>query len=64
MDNKKQKNAVTNEIGTSEELITRNEAVKKVAKYMAITALSTFIILSPKKAQAESPSAPGGFNGG
>ncbi|MFN0729372.1 hypothetical protein [Polaribacter gochangensis] len=61
MDNKKQKNAVTNEIGTSEELITRNEAVKKVAKYMAITALSTFIILNPKKAQAQSggPGGPG-----
>ena len=61
MENKKQENTITNKVGTSEELITRKEAVQKVARYMAITALSTFIILSPKKAQAQSggPGSPG-----
>ena len=38
----------------------RKEAVKKMGKYAALTALGTFMILNPKKAQAEStPSDPG-----
>jgi len=40
--------------------ITRKEAIKKMAKYSALTAVGTFIILNPKKAQASSPSDPGG----
>tara|TARA_R110002073_G_scaffold128999_3_gene275106 strand:- start:66836 stop:67033 length:198 start_codon:yes stop_codon:yes gene_type:complete len=61
MINKKQENEATNEIGTSEELITRKEAIKKTARYMALTALSTFIILNPREAQAQSggPGGPG-----
>lgn len=59
MENKKQENIITNEVGTSEDLITRKEAIKKGARYMALTALSTFIILNPKKAQAQS-AGPGG----
>jgi hypothetical protein len=34
--------------------ITRKEAIKKMAKYTALTAVGTFIILNPKKAQAQS----------
>ncbi len=40
--------------------ITRNEALKKIGKYgkyAALTALGTFIILHPKKAQACSPNS-------
>lgn len=42
--------------------ITRKEAIKKLGnygKYTALTALGTYLILSPKKAQAQSPEAPG-----
>ncbi|WP_189663015.1 hypothetical protein [Polaribacter sp. IC073] len=40
--------------------ISRKEAVKKMGKYAALTAMGTFMILSPKKAQATSaPPAPG-----
>lgn len=44
--------------------ITRKEAIKKLGnygKYTALTALGTYLILNPKKAQASStmPDAPG-----
>ena len=42
--------------------ITRKEAIKKIGnygKYAALTALGTYMILNPKKAQAQSPAAPG-----
>ena len=43
--------------------ITRKEAIKKIGnygKYAALTALGTFMILNPQKAQASSvPSNPG-----
>ena len=42
-----------------EEEITRKEAIKKMGKYAALTALGTYMILNPKKAQAQSPSEPG-----
>jgi hypothetical protein len=42
--------------------ISRKDAIKKMGKYAALTAMGTFIILNPKKAQATSgPSDPGGF---
>jgi len=42
--------------------ISRKEALKKMGKYAALTAMGTFIILSPKKAQAQSaPTNPPGF---
>lgn len=49
-------------------LITRKEALKKMGdygKYASLTALGTFMILNPKKAQAASfPDDPGaGFTG-
>jgi hypothetical protein len=35
---------------------------KKISKYAALTAMGTFLILNPQKAQATSaPSAPGGW---
>ena len=34
--------------------ITRKEAIKKMGKYAALTAVGTFMILNPKKAQAQS----------
>ena len=43
--------------------ITRKEAIQKIGnygKYAALTALGTYIMLNPKKAQANSnPEAPG-----
>lgn len=40
--------------------INRIEAIKKMGKYAALTAMGTFMILSPKKAQAASvPPSPG-----
>ena len=42
--------------------ISRKEALKKIGnygKYAALTALGTYLILNPKKAQAASPEAPG-----
>ncbi|WP_431136976.1 hypothetical protein [Psychroserpens mesophilus] len=44
----------------SEDQVTRKEALKKMGKYAALTAMGTFIILNPKKAQASSPPDPGG----
>ena len=42
--------------------ISRKDALKKIAsygKYVAITAIGTYMILNPQKAQASSPGAPG-----
>jgi hypothetical protein len=42
--------------------ITRKDALKKIGnygKYAALTALGTYMILNPQKAQAQSPEAPG-----
>ena len=46
----------------SNQKITRKEAINKIGnygKYAALTALGTYMILNPKKAQAQSPAAPG-----
>lgn len=53
---------------TNQKEITRKEALKKIAdhgKYAALTALGTYLLLDPKKAQAASgPTNPGeGFTG-
>ena len=43
--------------------ITRKQAIKKMGKYAALTAVGTFAILNPKQAQASSmPQAPGGWD--
>lgn len=42
--------------------ISRKDAIKKIGnygKYAALTALGTYMILNPQKAQAQSPEAPG-----
>ncbi len=44
--------------------ITRKDAIKKMGKYAALTALGTFMILNPKKAQATSASPPPSSGGG
>ena len=45
--------------------ITRKDAIKKMGKYAALTALGTFMILNPKKAQATSASpSPSPDSGG
>jgi len=42
--------------------ITRKDAIKKMGKYAALTAVGTFMILNPKKAQAQSVAPnPGGW---
>ena len=51
-----------NKIKKNQEEITRKDAIKKIGdygKYAALTAMGTFLILNPKKAQAMSPSDPG-----
>jgi hypothetical protein len=43
--------------------ISRKEAISKIGnygKYAALTALGTYLILNPQKAQAQSPDKPGG----
>lgn len=39
--------------------INRKEALRKMGKYAGLTALGTFMLLNPKKAQANSPKQPG-----
>ena len=54
---KKSKNSLDN---TND--ISRKEAIKKMGKYAALTAMGTFMILNPKKAQAQSaPPDPGAW---
>lgn len=45
--------------------ITRKEALQKMGKYAAATAIGTFVILNPQKAQAQSAEGAGaaGFPG-
>ena len=44
-------------------VITRKLAIKKMGKYAALTAIGTFAILNPKKAQAQSsPPGPSGWD--
>ena len=38
--------------------ITRKEALQKMGKYAALTAMGTFLILNPMKAHAGSPPDP------
>jgi len=55
-------NNTPNKTQNNTEEMTRKEAIKKIGtygKYAALTALGTYLILNPKKAQAQSPAAPG-----
>lgn len=51
MENKSKKN--------TPDKINRTDAIKKMGKYAALTAIGSLIFLSPKKAQASSPIEPG-----
>ena len=42
-----------------EKKINRKQALKRMGKYAGLTALGTFILLNPEKAQASSPPVPG-----
>ena len=44
----------------STDQITRKEALKKMGKYAAFTAVGTWLILNPQRSQAQSPPDPGG----
>jgi len=47
---------------TNNKEISRKDALKKIGdygKYATLTAVGTYLILNPKKAQAMSPSDPG-----
>ena len=50
------------QIENNSQEISRKDALKKIgsySKYAALTALGTYLVLNPKKAQAASPVAPG-----
>ncbi|WMI68467.1 hypothetical protein [Mangrovimonas sp. YM274] len=48
--------------GKLKDNITRKEAISKMGKYAALTAMGTFLILTPARAQQESlPPDPGGL---
>jgi hypothetical protein len=52
-----------NNLDKKQEEITRKEAIKKIGdygKWTALTALGTYMILDPQKAQASSPIADPG----
>ncbi|MDB9721194.1 hypothetical protein OAA67_04875 [Winogradskyella sp.] len=42
--------------------ITRKEALKKMGKYAAVTAVGTFIVLNPMKSQAATDTGAGTGN--
>jgi len=51
-----------NQNDNSHKYLSRKEALKKIGdygKYAALTAIGTYILLNPKKAQASSPDNPG-----
>ena len=52
-----------NNLQQNTDQISRKEAISKIGtygKYAALTALGTYMILNPQKAQASSPESPGG----
>ncbi|MFT6066460.1 MAG: hypothetical protein ACJAQX_002349 [Polaribacter sp.] len=51
----------TKENKQSSEEISRKDAIKKMGKYAVLTAVGTFILLSPQKAQATSAPPPPGW---
>ena len=57
---------MSDNIKNNPDTITRKEAIKKIGnygKYASLTALGTYMVLNPQKAQAASPSPPGsGWN--
>ena len=54
---------MNNQKEINKEDISRKDALKKIGKYAALTAIGTYIILNPKKAQAQStPPGPPGWD--
>ncbi len=47
------------DFNSSQESISRKEAIKKTGRYAAVSATAMFVILNPMKAQAGSPPTPG-----
>lgn len=45
----------------NKDIINRKEAIKKMGRYAGLTALGTFMILSPKASAQTSPNDPGGL---
>ena len=45
----------------SKKELDRKQAMMRLGKYAAFTALGTLMLLNPKKAQASSPPPPGEF---
>ena len=51
-----------NQVENTSDSMTRKDAIKKIGnygKYTALTAMGTYLILNPQKAQAQSPTDPG-----
>ena len=51
-----------NQVENTSDSMTSKDAIKKIGnygKYTALTALGTYLILNPQKAQAHSPTDPG-----
>ena len=48
------------EFNKEKNTLTRNEALQKMGKYALLTAVGTFMVLNPKKAQALSTPISGG----
>jgi hypothetical protein len=51
-----------NQVENTSDSMTRKDAIKKIGnygKYTVLTALGTYLILNPQKAQAHSPTDPG-----
>jgi len=51
-----------NQNENNDQKISRKDAIHKIGnygKYAALTAIGTYLLLSPKKAQASSPDDPG-----
>jgi hypothetical protein len=51
-----------NQVENTSDSMTRKDAIKKIGnygKYTVLTALGTYLILNPQKAQAQSPTDPG-----
>ena len=53
---------MNNQKKINKDQISRKNALKKIGnygKYAALTAIGTYTLLNPKKAQSQSPSGPG-----
>ena len=56
---KSRRNLILDNKMKKDKKINRKQALKRMGKYAGLTALGTFILLNPEKAQADSPPQPG-----